>query len=197
VSPSAPFLQFLGRVLRVMNQQLRAARQLHQPRIDLLAMLYIRAHGKHFPISLNSETIRFARMVVPLSGDYGFHIVYAGEVFAGISDLQELEIGPHVIQLDREIFGLHLDFENLPQIANCLVPAERQERDFLPGIISGSKERKALDMVPVKITICSCSCPMARRSLPRFRSPVPASMMAMRFVSVNVICRQVVLPPNC
>jgi uncharacterized membrane protein YeiH len=26
---------------------------------------------------------------------------------------------------------------------------------------------------------------------------VSASMMAMRFVSVNVICRQVVLPPNC
>jgi hypothetical protein len=33
-------------------------------------------------------------MVVPLSGDYGFHIVDASEVFAGISDLQELEIGP-------------------------------------------------------------------------------------------------------
>ena len=65
-------------------------------------------------------------MVVPLSSDYGFHIVDAGEVFAGISDLQELEIGPHVIQLHREIFRLHLDFENLPQIADCLVPAERQ-----------------------------------------------------------------------
>jgi hypothetical protein len=30
-------------------------------------------------------------MVVPLSGDYGCHIVDAGEVFAGISDLQALE----------------------------------------------------------------------------------------------------------
>ena len=29
VSPSAPFLQFLGRVLRVMDQQVRTARQLH------------------------------------------------------------------------------------------------------------------------------------------------------------------------
>jgi len=91
---------------------------------------------------------------VPLSGDYGFHIVDAGEVFAGISDLQELEIGSHVIQLHREIFRLHLDFENLPQIANCLVPAERQERDFLPGIISRRKERKALDVVPVKVGEC-------------------------------------------
>jgi hypothetical protein len=42
-------------------------------------------------------------------------------VFAGISDLQELEIGSHVIQLHREIFRLHLDFENLPQIGDCLV----------------------------------------------------------------------------
>ena len=151
VSPSAPFLQFLGRVLRVMDQQVRAARQLHQPRIDLLAMLDIRANDEHFPVSLDPETIRSAGMVVPLSGDYGFHIVDAGEVFAGISDLQELEIGPHVIQLHREIFGLHLDFENLPQIADCLVPAERQERDFLPGIISRGKERKALDVVPVKV----------------------------------------------
>jgi hypothetical protein len=44
-----------------------------------------------------------------------------------------------------------LDFENLPQIADCLVTAERQERDFLPGIISRAKERKALDVVPMKV----------------------------------------------
>src|SRR6266480_1133292 len=114
-----------------MDQQVRAARQLHQPRIDLLAMLDIRANDEHFSISLDPETIRSPGMVVPLSGDYGVHIVDAGEVFAGISDLQELEIGPHVFQLHREIFRLHLDFKNLPQIANRLIPAERQERDFL------------------------------------------------------------------
>src|SRR5438067_12683943 len=114
-------------------------------------MLDIRANDEHFAVSLDPETIRSAGMVVPLSGDHGFHIVDAGEVFAGISDLQELEIGPHVIQLHREIFRLHLDLENLPQIANCLVPAERQERDFLPGIICRGKERKALDVVPVKV----------------------------------------------
>src|SRR6266480_2320577 len=114
-------------------------------------MLDIRANDEHFPISLDPETIRSAGMVVPLSSDYGFHIVDAAEVFAGISDLQELEIGPHVIQLHREIFSLHLDFKNLPQIADCLVPAERQERDFLAGIISRGKERKALDVVPVKV----------------------------------------------
>src|SRR5438093_4972872 len=114
-------------------------------------MLDIRTNDEHFPVSLDPETVRSAGMVVSLSGDYSFYIVDASEVFAGISDLQELEIGPHVIQLHREIFGLHLDLENLPQITNCLVPAERQERDFLTGIISRSKEREALDVVPVKV----------------------------------------------
>jgi hypothetical protein len=114
-------------------------------------MLDIGANDQHFPISLDPETIRSAGMVVPLSGHYRVHIINPGEVFAGISNLQELEIGPHVIQLDREIFHLHLDFENLPQIGDCLVAAERQERDFLFGIISRGKERKALDVVPVKV----------------------------------------------
>src|SRR5439155_38315 len=114
-------------------------------------MLDIRANDEDFSISLDPETICSTGMVVPLSGDYGFHIVDAGKVFAGISDLQELEIGPHVIQLHRKIFRLHLDFENLPQIGDCLVPAERQQRDFLFGIISRGKERKALDVVPVKV----------------------------------------------
>jgi len=114
-------------------------------------MLHIRANDEHFPVSFDPETIRSAGMVVPLSGDYGFHIVDAGKVFAGISNLQELEIGPHVIQLHREIFRLHLDFENLPQIGDCLVPAERQQRDFLFGIITRGKERKALNVVPVKV----------------------------------------------
>src|SRR6266576_2493304 len=134
-----------------MHQQVRAARQLHQPRIDLLAMLDIHANGEHPSLSLDPETIRSAGMVMSLSGDNGIYIVDASEVFAGISDLQELKIRPHVIQLHREILRLHLDFENLPQIAECLVPTERQEREFLPGIISRRKERKALDVVPVKV----------------------------------------------
>ena len=65
--------------------------------------------------------------------------------------MQELESGPHVIQLHRKILCLHWDFENLTQIGDCLVAAQRQERDFLAGIISLGKERKALDVVPVKV----------------------------------------------
>lgn len=117
-------------------------------------MLDIRANDEHFAISLDPETIRPARMIVLLRGDYRFDIVDPGEVFAGISDLQKLEIGAHVIQLHREIFGLHLDFENFPQVTNCLVPANRQEGDSLPGIISRGKEREALDVVPVKVREC-------------------------------------------
>ena len=44
VSPSAPFLQFLGSVLGVVDQQVRALRQFHQPRINLLAVLDICAN---------------------------------------------------------------------------------------------------------------------------------------------------------
>src|SRR5881275_191183 len=114
-------------------------------------MLDIRANDEHFAISLDPETVRSAGMVVSLRGDHRFDIVDAREVFAGISDLQELEIGSHVIQLDGEIFRLHLDFENLPQIGDCVVAAECQECDFLFGIISRGKERKALDVIPVKV----------------------------------------------
>ena len=114
-------------------------------------MLDIRANDEHFATSLDPKGIGSAGMVVPKSGHHRFHIAAGAEVLAGISDLQELEIGPHVIQLHREIFRLHLDFENLPQIADCLVPADRQKRDFLARIISLGKKRKALDVVPVKV----------------------------------------------
>ena len=38
-------------------------------------MLNIRANDEHFAVSLDPETIRSAGMVVPLRGDYGWHIV--------------------------------------------------------------------------------------------------------------------------
>src|SRR5262245_14640591 len=114
-------------------------------------MLDICANDEHFPISFNPETICSAGMLMPLSSDYGFHIVVASNVFAGISNLQELEIRPHMIQLHREIFSLHLDLENLPQTLSCLFPAERQECDFLFRIVSWRKERKALDVVPMEV----------------------------------------------
>jgi len=151
MSPAAPFLQFLGRVLRVVDQQVRAARQLHQSLINLLAVLDICGNDEHFAISLDPETISSTGMIVPLSAYHGVHIVDASVMLAGVSDLQELESGSHLIQLHREILRLHLDFENLSQISDGLAMAEGQERDFLAGIISLGKERKALDVVPVKV----------------------------------------------
>src|SRR5262245_49603460 len=115
-------------------------------------MLDICANDKHFPVSLDSKTIGAAGVIVPLSGDYGVHVIDAGKVPAGIRDLQEFEIGTHVIQLHREIFRLHLDLENFPQIGDRLPLAERHEGYLLSGIVSRSKERKALDVVPVKVS---------------------------------------------
>src|SRR5207247_4573825 len=77
VSPSAPFLQFLGRVLSVMDQQVRAARQLNQQRIDLLAMLNIRANDEQFPISLDPEDRKSTR----LNSSHAW-ISYAGFYFS-------------------------------------------------------------------------------------------------------------------
>src|SRR2546423_1840421 len=113
-------------------------------------MLDICANHKHLATSLDPKAIRSAGMVMPLSGNHSFDIVHGGEMLAGIRDLQELEICPHVFQLDREILGLHLNLENLPQVVDGLIPAERQQSEFLAGIISRRKKRKALDVVPVK-----------------------------------------------
>ena len=55
-------------------------------------MLDIRANDEHFAVSFNPETIRSAGMVVSLRGNNGWHIAERGEVAAGISNLQELEI---------------------------------------------------------------------------------------------------------
>ena len=134
MSPSTPFLQFLGRVLRVMNQQVRATRQLHQPRIDLLAMLDIRANDQHF------------------------------------------------------------QFGSIRKLLNCLVPAECQERDFLPGIISRGKEHKALDVVPVKV----CERDTDLLLLVADSAKVSAQISQSRAgVNDGDLVRIGDLPPNC
>src|SRR6188474_895739 len=114
-------------------------------------MLNVRANDEHSSIAFDPETIRSTGMVVFLRGDHGLHILDGGEVFAGIGDLQELEIGSHLLQLYWEIFRLHLDLEDLPQMTNGLIPGKREEHDFLTGIIGRGKEGKALDVVPVKV----------------------------------------------
>jgi len=88
---------------------------------------------------------------VLLRGDHGCHILDGAEVFASIGNLQELKIGTHLFQLYWEVLRLHLDLEDLPQMTNGLIPSKGEECDFLTGIIGRGKERKALDVIPVKV----------------------------------------------
>jgi len=114
-------------------------------------MLNVRANDEHFSTALDPKTVCATGMVVLLSGDQGLHIVDAREVLAGLGDLEEFEIGSHLFQLHWEVFRLHLDLKDLPQMANGLIPGKREEGDFLTGIIGRRKEGKALDVVPVKV----------------------------------------------
>jgi hypothetical protein len=49
---------------------------------------------------------------------------------------RELEIGLSVIPLHQEISRLHLDFEDLSQVSDCLLAVERNKRNFVSRIIS-------------------------------------------------------------
>src|SRR4030095_8958925 len=102
-------------------------------------MLNVRANHEHSSIAFDAETIRSTGMVVFLGGDQGFHIVDAAEVFASLSDFHEFEIASNLFQLHRELFRLHLDLEDLPQMTNGLIAAKREERDFLSGIVGRGK----------------------------------------------------------
>jgi hypothetical protein len=47
---------------------------------------------------------------------------------------------------------LHGDFKDFPQIADGLVPAEREYRDFLLGIIRLGEKGETLDVIPMKVS---------------------------------------------
>jgi hypothetical protein len=115
-------------------------------------MFNIGANDQHFATALNSKAIRSTRVVVSLTGNFGFHIADAGEVFAGVFDLQKFKLGPHHVQLHRKVLRLHGDLEDFPQIADGLVPAERKHRKFLRGIIRRGEEGKTLEMIPMKVS---------------------------------------------
>jgi hypothetical protein len=44
------------------------------------------------------------------------------------------------------------DFKDFPQIADGLVPAEREYRDFLLGIIRRGEKGETLDVIPMKVS---------------------------------------------
>src|SRR5437879_1854853 len=111
-------------------------------------MLNISANDQYLALRLNPKTVRAARMIVPPTGEGGFHIVDAGEVFAGIFDLQKFKLGPHPVQLHRKILRLQGHLKDLPQIADGLAPAKRENRDFLLGIVRRGDVRESQTMIP-------------------------------------------------
>src|ERR1700751_415542 len=115
-------------------------------------MLDIRANHQHLAAALNPKPVRAARVIVPLAGDLGFHIVDAGEVFAGIFHLQKFKLSPHLVQLHRKVLRLQRHLKNLAEIANSLAPTERENGDFLLGIIGRSEKRKTLQVIPMKVS---------------------------------------------
>ena len=104
VPPSAPFPRFLGGVLRVMDQQIGTTHQVHQMRINLIAMLDIYANDEDFAVSLK------ALDVVPVKvrerdDDLVLPVAHGAEVFAQISqsrarvnDGDAVRIGEHNLQ---------------------------------------------------------------------------------------------------
>jgi len=115
-------------------------------------MLNIRANDKHLALALNPKTVRAARVIVSLGGDFGFHIVDAGEMFAGIFDLHKVKLGPHLIQLHREVLRLQGNLKDLPQIADALVLAKRENGDFLPGVVRRGEKGETLHVIPMKMS---------------------------------------------
>jgi hypothetical protein len=61
-------------------------------------------------------------------------------------------LGPHLIQLHRKVLRLQGHLKDFSQIADGLVPAQREYRDFLPGIIRRGEEGKTLEMIPMKVS---------------------------------------------
>ena len=115
-------------------------------------MLNIGAYDQHLTVALNPKTIRATRVIVPLTGDGGFHIVDVSKAFAGIFDLQKFKLGAHPVQLHRKVLRLQGHLKDLPQIADGLAPAERENRDFLLGIIRRGKKGETLQVIPMEVS---------------------------------------------
>ena len=89
---------------------------------------------------------------MPLTSDCGFDIVTGWEVLAGIFNLQKFKLRSHSVQLHGKVLSLQGDLEDFPQIADGLVPAKRENRDFLLWIICLGKKGEPLDVIPMKMS---------------------------------------------
>ena len=87
-----------------------------------------------------------------LPGYFGWSATCEGEVLARLFNLKKVELGAHHSKLHREIVGLQGNLEDLTQVLDRLILPYREDRDLLFGIIGRSKERKTLDVVPMKVS---------------------------------------------
>jgi len=63
-------------------------------------------------------------------------------------------LGPHPVQLHRKILRLQGHLKDLSQIADGFAPAERENRNFLPGIIRRGEKGEPLHAIPMKVSEC-------------------------------------------
>jgi hypothetical protein len=78
----------------------------------------------------------------------------------------------HPVQLHRKILRLQGHLKNLPQIADGLTLAERENRDFLLGIIRRSEEGETLQVIPMEVSECDDHLVLAMSD----RAHVPAEI---------------------
>ena len=121
-------------------------------RVDVFAVLNIGANDQHLAVAFNPKTVRAARVIVTSAGDNGFHIVDGAEMSAGVFDLQKFKLRAHAVQLHGKVLRLERHLEDLAQIADGLAFAERENRDFLLGIIRRCEEGKSLHVIPMKVS---------------------------------------------
>lgn len=151
VPPASPAFQLGAGVLRFVNQQIRALGKLDDVAIDIVAMLDIRANDQNFSLPFHAQAVRAAGMVVPVGGDFGERAMVAVKIFAIFIEVQKFKAGAHAIQSYRKIFRLHCGGKNSSQIRDLTASAERENIDFLARIERRRKERKALNMIPMKV----------------------------------------------
>ena len=102
------------------------------------------------------------------------------------------KLGPHLIQLHRKILRLQGKLKDLPQIADALVPAKRENGDFLPGIIRRGEKGETLHVIPMKMSehddeLVFLLVADGAHVPAEIANPVPASIIWIRPVSGNVI----------
>ena len=163
VAPAAMLLEFLRRVLGVVDQQVGAACQVDDPLVDDAVHVFdVGAVGDDFSIlPLDPVGVGPAGMIVEDAEHMGLmprrrrlrcpdlgHVVLVEGVDGGVL---EGERRSHLIQWDREIHIFHLPGEHRLQAALKAIESHGGDHEVPGGIVGRREERKPLDVVPVEV----------------------------------------------